>query len=161
MLLGRPFLGPLCWYPLSNASVTSNHGPVRFLSSIRVLARKAEWKACGNLHRCCSFWPHQATGLVRLDTAVHLCLDQINRRNPQGPVWCPYGRRAGPARESAKIFISCETHTGPVRDGTRTGPMLECRMAPSMTRMRFDTIKNGKTLTRASYVALRGPYSPL
>ena len=118
MLLGRPFLGPLCWYPLSNASVTSNHGPVRFLSSIRVLARKAEWKARGNLHRCCSFWPHQAARLVRLDTAVHLCFDQINRGLPRDPC----DARTGVVRTPQENLQSFWYPVGPIRGPCGTGP---------------------------------------
>ena len=56
-------------------------------------------------------WSHQAAGPVRLDTAAHLCFDQINRRTPQGSVRCPYGRHTGPTRE----FSMFSYPVGPVQ----------------------------------------------
>ena len=58
-------------------------GPVRFLSPVRFLARKAQWGACRNFTPVLYSWSHQATGPARLDTAVLLWFDRIIRRTPQ------------------------------------------------------------------------------
>ena len=73
-------------------------GPVRFLTPVRFLARKAGWSARRNFTPVLLSWSHQATGPLRLDTAVHLCFDQIILMIHMDPVRCPYGRRSGPAR---------------------------------------------------------------
>ena len=90
-------------------------GPVRFLTPVRFIARKAEWSARRNFTPVLLSWSHQATGPVRLDTAVHLCFDQIILRIHMDPVRCPYGRRTGPARESQMFFISYGARAGPAR----------------------------------------------
>ena len=108
-------------------------GPVRFLTPVRFLARKAEWSARRNFTPVLLLWSHQATGPVRLDTAVHLCFDQIILRIHMDPVRCPYGHRTGPARESQMFFISYGIHTGPVRDPQG------CRTAPLRARKGIDT----------------------
>ena len=91
-------------------------GPLRFLTPVRFLARKAEWSARWNFTPVLLSWSQQATDPVRLDTAVHLCFDQIILRIHMDPVRCPYGRRTGPARESQMFFISYGIRTGSVRD---------------------------------------------
>ena len=91
-------------------------GPVRFLSPVRFLAHKAEWSARRNFTSVLFSWSHQATGPVRLDTAVHLWFGRMIRRTPRVPVRCPYGHRAGPARESSILFVSYGIRSGPVRD---------------------------------------------
>ena len=70
-------------------------GPVRFLSPVRFLARKAEWSARRNFTSVLFPWSHLATGLT------------------------------GPARESSMFFISYGTRTGPVHDpqGCRRAPL--------------------------------------
>ena len=90
-------------------------GPVRFLSPVRFLARKAEWSARRNFTLKLFLWSHQATGPVRLDTAVYLWFGWTLRmtpwvpragivRAPYGNLQCfsfpmgPVGARAGPAR---------------------------------------------------------------
>ena len=90
-------------------------GPVRFLSPVRFLARKAEWSARRNFTSVLFSWSHQANGPVRLDTTVYLWFGWIIRRTPRFPVRCPYGHRTGPAWEFSVFFIS---------DGTRTGPCV-------------------------------------
>ena len=96
-----------------------NTGPVRFLSPVRFLARKAEWSARRNFTSVLFSWSHQATGPVRLDTAVYLWFGWIIRMTPRVPrvvpvrasygprtgifnvfhiLRAPYGARAGPAR---------------------------------------------------------------
>ena len=129
-------------------------GPVRFLTPVRFLARKAEWSARRNFTPVLLSWSHQATGPVRLDTAVHLCFDQIILRIHMDPVRCPYGRRTGPARESQMFFISYGILTGPVRDPQG------CRTAPLRARKGIDTTIICKNPARASYVAVRDPYGP-
>ena len=134
--------------------VTSNHGPVRFLTPVRFLVRKAEWNARRNFTPVLLSWSHQATGPVRLHTAVHLCFDQIILRIHMDPVRCPYGRRTGPARESQMFFTSYGILTGPVRDPQG------CRTAPLRARKEIDTTINCKNTARASYVAVRDPCGP-
>ena len=74
----------------SYASVTSNHGPRSILTHVRFLARKADWSARRNFTPVLFSWAHQATGPVRLDTAVHfLWFDQIIRRTPHEPRTMP------------------------------------------------------------------------
>ena len=94
-------------------------GAVRFLSPEWFLAHKAEWSARRNFTSVLFSWSHQATGPVRLDTAVYLWFGWIIRMTPRVPravpvrASCgprtgifnvfhilrdPYGARAGPAR---------------------------------------------------------------
>ena len=94
-------------------------GPVRFLSPVRFLARKAEWSARRNFTSVLFSWSHQARGPVRLDTAVYWWFGWIIRMTPRVPravpvrasygprtgifnvfhiLRDPYGARAGPAR---------------------------------------------------------------
>ena len=94
-------------------------GPVRLLSPVRFLARKAEWRARRNFTSVLFSWSHQATGPIRLETAVRLWFDRMIRRTPRIPVRCPYGHRTGPARESSMFFIPYGTRKGPC--GTRKG----------------------------------------
>ena len=119
-------------------------GPVRFLTPVRFLARKAEWSARRNFTPVLLSWSHQATGPVRLDTAVHLCFDQIILMIHMDPVRCPHGRRTGPSRESQMFFISYGIRTGPVRD-----PQW-CRTAPLRARKGIDTTIFFKNPVRAS-----------
>ena len=129
-------------------------GPVRFLTPVRFLARKAEWSARRNFTPVLLSWSHQATGPVRLDTAVHLCFDRIIHMIHMDPVQCPYGRLTGPARESQMFFISYGIRTGPVRDPQ------ECRTAPLWARKGIDKTIICKNPARALYVAVQGPCGP-
>ena len=127
-------------------------GPVRFLSSVRFLARKAGWSA-----RRMFTSVHQATGPVRLDTCTYLWFGWIIRRTLRAP----YGQakflrhRTGPTRESSMFFISYRTRTRPVRDPQG------CRTALLRTRKGIDTTMICQNPARASYLAVRGLYGPL
>ena len=139
------------WTHASRYIMPQSHpttGPVRFLSPVRFLARKAEWSARRNFTSVLFSWSHQATGPVRLDTAVHLWFGRMIRRTPRVP-------RTGPARESSMFFISYGARTGPVMDPQG------CRATPLWTRKGIDTTKIDKNLARASYLAVQGPYGPL
>ena len=130
--------------------------PIRFLSPVRFIARKAEWSVRRNFASVLFSWSHQATGPVRLDTAAYLWFGWIIRRTPWvPPVRCPYGHRTGPARESSMFFISYWTSTGLVRDPQG------CRTEPLRTHKEIDTTRIGKNPARASYLAIRGLYGPL
>ena len=120
-------------------------GPVRFLTPVRFLDHKAEWSARRNFTPVLLSWSHQATGPVRLDTAVHLCFDQIILMTPHGP-------RAVPVRESQMFFTPYGIRTGPVRNPQG------CRAAPLRARKGIDTTIICKNPTRASYVAVRAPH---
>ena len=76
-----------------------NHGPRVILAPVRFLARKAEWSARTNFIWVLFSGSNQATGPVRLDTAVHSWFHQIIRRTPHGPRAMPvrvsYGSRTG------------------------------------------------------------------
>ena len=91
-------------------------GPVRFLSPVRFLARKAEWSARRNFTSVLFPWSHQATGLT------------------------------GPARESSMFFISYGARTGPVRDpqGCRRAP-LRTRKGIDTTMIGKNPIQNPLT----------------
>ena len=67
--------------------------PLRFLSPVRFLASNAKWIARRNFTSVQFSWSHHATGLVRLDTAVHLRFGRMIRRTPLVP-------RAMPVRAS-------------------------------------------------------------
>ena len=85
--------------PCYNASVHPTTGPVRFLSPVRFLARKAEWSACRNFTSVLFPWSHQATGPVRLAASAYLRFGWVIRRTPRVPrampVWATYGPRTG------------------------------------------------------------------
>ena len=89
--------------------------PVRFLSPVRFIARKAEWSARRNFSSVLFPWSHRATGPVRLDTVAYLWFGWMIHRIPRDPVRCPCGHRTGPARESSMFFISYGARTGPMR----------------------------------------------
>ena len=122
--------------------------PVRFLSPVRFLARKAGWSARGNFTSVLFPWSHQATGSVRIYTSVYLWFDWIIRRIP----WVP---RSMPARESSMFFISYGTRTGHVCDPQR------CRKAPLRTCKGIDTTKIGKIPHGRRILAVRDPHGPL
>ena len=107
-------------------------GPIRFLSPVRFLARRAKWRALKNFTSLLFPWSHQATGPVRLDTAANLWCGRMIRRTPRVP-------RAMPVRGP------CVTRKGAVRRsyGHVKG---------------IDKIIIGKNLARASYLAVRAPH---
>ena len=127
-------------------------GPVRFLSPVRFLARKAEWSARRNFTSVLFSWSHQATGPVRLDTAVHLWFGRIIRSSPRVHRVIPVRASYGPVRESSMFFISYGIRTGPLRDPQG------CRTAPLRAGKGIDTTRIGKNPARASYLSVRGPY---
>ena len=130
-------------------------GPVRFLATLRFLARKAEWSAGRNFMPVLFSWSHQVTGLVWLDTAVHLWCDRMIRRTPHGPHAMPVVCHTGPAREFPMFFISNGAYTVPVQDPQG------CRTTPLHTLKAIDTTRIYKNPARALLVVVRGPYRPL
>ena len=132
-------------------------GPVRFISPVRFLARKTEWRARRNFTSVLFSWSHHATGPVRLDTAVHLWLGRMIRRTPRVQRAMSVRAWYGPARESSMFFTSCETRTGPVRDpqGRRTTPLR--------TRKGIDATRIDKSYTGVLFGhtgPVRAPYGP-
>ena len=97
-------------------------------------------------------WSHQATGPVRLDTAVRLWFGRMIRRIIRFLVRYPYGHRTGPARESSRLFVSYGFRAGSVRDSQG------CRTTPLRTGKVIDTTRIGKNPARASYLAVWGPH---
>ena len=139
----------------NNSLMPQSHptsGPVRFLSPVRFLVRKAEWSSRRNLTSVLFPWSHQATGPVRLDTAAYLWFGWIIRRTPRVPRAMPV--RASYARESSIFFISYGTRTGQVRDPQG------CLVAPLRIRKGIDTSIIGKNPARASYLTVRARMGP-
>ena len=135
-------------------------GPVRFLSPVRFLARKAEWSTRRNFTSVLFPWSHQATGPVRFDTSAYLWFGWIIRRTPRVSRAMPVGALTEPARASYGPHknLQCFSYPmGPVR-----GP---CMTHKGVVRRPYghvsDTTTIGKHPTRASYLAVRGPYGPL
>ena len=137
---------------ISNASVTSNHGPARFLSPVRFLARKAEWHARRNFTSVLFSWSHQATAPVRLDTAVHFWFGWMIRRTPWVPRAMPVRASYGPRKGIFHVFHILRDPYGPVRDPQGR------RMTPFRTRKVIDTARIDKNPARASYLAVRSPH---
>ena len=92
-------------------------GPVRFLSPVRFLARKAEWSARRNFTSVLFSWSHQATGPMRLDTAVYLWFGWIIRMTPRVPRAVPVRALHGPRKGIFNVFHILQ---GPY--GARAGP---------------------------------------
>ena len=102
---------------LTYALVTSNKGPCTILTPVQFPARKAEWSTHRNFTLVPLFsWPHQATGLVQLDTAARLHFFQINCRINTGPMQRPHENCMGPAQDSSECSIPYELRTGPIQD---------------------------------------------
>ena len=99
-------------------------GPVRFLSPVRFLARKAEWSARRNFTSVLFPWSHQATGPVRLDTAAYLWFGWIIRRTPRVPrampVWAPHGNLKCFSHPTGPVRGPCVTRNGVVRGPSDT-----------------------------------------
>ena len=125
---------------------------VRFLSPVRFLARKAEWSARRSFTSVLFSWSHQATGPVRLDTAVYLWFGWIIRMTPRVPRAVPVRASFGPRRRIFNVF-----HI--LRDpyGARAGP-ARVPTAPLRTRKGINTTRIGKNPARASYFAVRSPH---
>ena len=137
-------------------------GPVRFISPVRFLARKTEWRARRNFTSVLFSWSHHATvpyGLTRLCTYG---LVEWFAGLPGYSVRCPCGHGTGPARESSMFFTSCETRTGPMRDpqGRRTTPL---RTRKGIDATRIDKILHGRPIWPygARTGALRSPHGLL
>ena len=126
--------------------------PVRFLSPVRFLARKAEWSGRRNFTSVLFSWSHQATGPVRFDTAVYLWFGWIIHMTPWVPRAVPVRASFGSRTEFSMFFISYGTRTGPVQDPQG------CRTAPLRPRKGIGRTRIGKNPARASYLAVRGPY---
>ena len=94
-------------------------GPVGILSPVWFLARKAEWRARRNFTSVLFSWSHQATGPVRLDTAVHLWLGRMIRRTPLLPRAMPVRASYGPRKGIFNVF-----------HGVRAGPYDFCSKQP-------------------------------
>ena len=108
------------WTHASRYIMPQSHpttGPVRFLSPVRFLARKAEWSARRNFTSVLFSWSHQATGPVRLDTAVHLWFGRMIRRTPRVPRTMPVRASCGPRKGIFNVFHILR---GPY--GAREGP---------------------------------------
>ena len=127
-------------------------GPVRFLSPVRFLARKAEWSARRNFTSVLFSWSHQATDPVRLDTALYLWFGWIIRMTPRVPRAVPVQASYGPRTGIFNVFHILRDPYGPVRDPQG------CRTAPLRTRKGIDTTRIGKNPARASYFAVRFPH---
>ena len=145
-----PLVIPYCFLFMPQSHPTTD--PVRFLSPVRFLARKAEWSARRNFTSVLFLWSHQATGPVRLDRAVYLWFDWIIRMTPRVPravpvrASCrprtgifgifhilrdPYGARAGPARVpyGALTYTQGNWHNQNCQK-SRTGALF-CRTVPA------------------------------
>ena len=96
-------------------------GPVRFLSPVRFLARKAEGSARRNFTSVLFPWSHQATGPVRLR---HVCILMVWLNNSQDSTGTPCGRRADAVRAQHGNLQCFLYPTGPVR-----GPCATCKGA--------------------------------
>ena len=125
-------------------------GPVRFLSPVRFLARKAEWSARRNFTSVLFSWSHQATGPVWPDTAVYLWFGWIIRMTPRVPravpvrASCPHGNLQYFSYPTGPVRGPCGTRKGAVRRPygharDLTQPELEkiphwCRILPCGAR---------------------------
>ena len=151
-------MGPSSTPQLAPRIMPQSHtttSPVRFLSPIWFIARKAKWSARRNFTLVLFPWSHQATGPVRLAASAYLWFDWIIRRIPRVPravpVRAPYGPRTG-------IFNAFHILWDPY--GARAWP-ARCRTAPLRTHKGIDTMIIGKNPAQASYLAVRRRYGPL
>ena len=126
-------------------------GSVRFLPTVRFLARKAEWRTRRNFTSMLFPWSHQSTGPVRLDASVYQWFGWLIHRTPRVPRGMPVRASYGSRMEIFNVFHNYGTRTMPVRDPQG------CRTWPLRTRKGIDTIIIGKYPARASYLAVRGP----
>ena len=94
-------------------------GPVRLLSPVRFLARKAEWSTRRNFTQVLFPWSHQATGPVWLDTAVYLWFGWIIRRTPRVPHAIPVRASWGPRTGIFNVFHILRDPYGHIRKLTK------------------------------------------
>ena len=124
-------------------------GPVRFLSPIPFLARKAEWSTRTNF---------TSVLVVTLGygprTIWHDCTLVVWSNNSQDSMGTPCRARAGIVRAPHENLQCFSYPTGPVR-----GPQ-GCHTAALWTSKGIDTTRIGKTPARASYLDVRAPYGP-
>ena len=126
-------------------------GPVRFLSPVRFLARKAEWSTRRNFTSVLFLWSHQATGPVRLDMASYLWFGGIIRMTPRVPRAVPVRASYGPRTGIFNVF-----HI--LRDpcGTRKGAVRRpYRHARELTQPELAKIPHGRPIL--PYGARTGP----
>ena len=88
-------------------------------------------------------------------TIWHDCTLMVRSNNSQDSMGTPCGVRTGIVRAPHGNLQCFSYPTGPVRDPQ------ECRTTALRTRKGIDTTRIGKTSTRASYLAIRGPCGPL
>ena len=113
-------------------------GPVRFLSPVPFLARKAEWGAHRNFTSVLFSWSHKATDPVRLDTAVHVWFGRIIRIPPRVP-------RAMPVRAPHGNFQCFSYHTGP--RGTHKGAVRHpYEQVRELTKPELAKIRHGRRI---------------
>ena len=145
----RHFIGRSATHPCLMPQSHPTMGPVRFLSPVRFLARKAQWSAHSNFSSVLFPWSHQAKGPVRLDASAYLWFGWIIRRTHQEPrampvrallgphtrifnvfhiLRAPYGARAWPARVpyGALMDTSGNWHNHDWQK-SRTGVVFGCR----------------------------------
>ena len=93
--------------------------PYDFYHPYDFFARKAEWSARRIFTSVLFSWSHQATGPVRLDTAVHLWFGGMIRRTPRVPrtmpVRAPQGNLQCFSYPTRCVRGSCGTRKGAVR----------------------------------------------
>ena len=96
---------------------------VQFLTPVRFLARKTEWRARKNFTQVLFTWSHHATGPVLVGTDTHL---NFVKNKSQSSTRAHHGHRTGPTRDPSLCSIlhgsrtrstrvPCETHKGAVR----------------------------------------------
>ena len=104
----------LTWQLMPQSHPTTS--PERFLTPVRFLARKAEWRRVGILRRCCS------RGHIRLRprTAWHVCILIVWLNNSQDSTGTPCDARAGNVRAPHGNLQCFSYPTGPVRKSCAT-----------------------------------------
>ena len=94
-------------------------GSIRFLSTVRFVARKTEWSTRRKFTSVLFAWSPQATGPVWLDTSAHLWFEWIIRRTTRVPRAVPRRASHGPRTGIFNVFHilrgPCVTRKGVVR----------------------------------------------
>ena len=116
-----------CYFSMPQSHPTT--GPVRFSSPVRFLDRKAEWSARRNFTSVLFSWSHQATGPVRLDTAVYLWFGWIIRMTPRVPRVVPVRASYGPRTVPERVTDTQGNWHNQNWQKSRTGVVF-CRTGP-------------------------------